>query len=99
MIYDGSLEGLRASAVQVKQLVVDLDSAVDVQSLPKYATVEKQEQSRVWIRYDAQKLPTPELVKDITGRYPVRDLTIKEQDIEGVIRDIYQGGIVGLRGE
>ncbi len=89
LVYDGDLDGLRQNASGTKLLIVDLTMQTKIGTLPEGATVERQEELRVRIQYDPTRLSTADLVKHVAERYPVRDLTIREQDIEGIIREMY----------
>jgi len=89
LVYDGLLDDLKNSASSTKYLIVDLSSDSEIDDLPDGAALEKREELRLRIRYDTTVVSTPELVRHITEELPVRDLTIKQQDIESVIREMY----------
>ncbi len=54
------------------------------------AELVKQEEGKVWLRFDPALTPVPALIAAITARYPVSDLSIEEPELEPVIRQIYE---------
>ena len=49
------------------------------------------EGSRVWLRFNPAQLPVATLIGAVAAQYAVSDLTIEEPDLEGVVRQIYEG--------
>ncbi|GAB4123378.1 MAG: ATP-binding cassette domain-containing protein [Roseiflexaceae bacterium] len=91
VIYDGALEALRNRLGRWRTLVVDLDGVETVQ-VP-HAELMRQEGPRAWLRFDREQISAAALISDVAARYPVRDLTLEEPEIEGIVRDIYAHGI------
>lgn len=92
VIYDGELEGLRARYGRWRTLVVDLaDSSV----APEAPTAElvRREGPRAWLRFDRETTTAAALIADVAARYPVRDVTVEEPEIESIVRGIYLGGV------
>ncbi len=101
LLYDGPLERLKAEYAPHRVLVVQLapegiSSMMDQSSLHAPvidvpgADMIKQEEGKVWLRFDPAVMPLPSLIAGITARYPVSDLSIEEPDLEPVIRQIYE---------
>ncbi|MDQ3328664.1 MAG: ATP-binding cassette domain-containing protein, partial [Chloroflexota bacterium] len=100
LLYDGPLERLKAEYAPHRVLVVQfapegISRAMDAASgsgpvidVPG-AELTKQEDGKVWLRFDPATTPVPSLIASITARYPVSDLSIEEPDLEPVIRQIY----------
>lgn len=44
-------------------------------------------------RFHKDKLKVQDLIADLSRNYEIKDLTIKEPEIESIIREIYQGGL------
>jgi ABC-2 type transport system ATP-binding protein len=91
VIYNGALEALRDRLGRWRTLVVDLDGVETVQ-VP-HAELMRQEGPRAWLRFDREQISAATLISDVAARYPVRDLTLEEPEIEGIARDIYTHGI------
>jgi ABC-2 type transport system ATP-binding protein len=91
VIYDGALEALRQRFGRQRTLVVDLDQDVNGLHVDD-ATVVRREGPRVWLRFDRSATTAAALIADIAARYRIRDLTVEEPEIEGVVREIYEQG-------
>jgi ABC-2 type transport system ATP-binding protein len=91
LIYDGALEALRTRYGRWRTLVVDLSDieVVERVCLP-LAEVVQADGPRVWLRFDRETTTAAALIADLAARYPIRDLTVEEPEIEAVVRDIYQ---------
>lgn len=96
VIYDGALEALRTRYGRWRTLVVDLthagNSSADL-AVPN-AELVRCEGPRAWLRFDRDVTTAAALIADVAARYPVRDLTLEEPEIEAVVRNIYQNGRV-----
>ncbi|MEM8531357.1 MAG: ATP-binding cassette domain-containing protein [Chloroflexota bacterium] len=97
VIYDGALATLRERFGRWRTLVVDLapdDDAQAVFTLPLDGTrVVRSEGRRMWVQFDREAMTAADLIVAIADRYPVRDLTVEEPDIEAIVRGIYQHGV------
>ena len=93
VIYDGALEALRTRFGRQRTLVVDLNQPADDLRIAN-AEVVRREGPRVWLRFDRDATTAAALIADVSARYPVRDLTVEEPEIEAIVRGIYQTGSV-----
>ena len=87
------LEALRTRFGRQRTLVVDLDQEMNGVHVAN-AEIARREGPRVWLRFDREATTAAALIVDVAARYRIRDLTVEEPEIEGVIRDIYQNGSV-----
>lgn len=93
VIYDGSLEALRSRFGRWRTLVVDfIDDAANLPLQVPSAEVVRREGPRAWLRFDRQAITAAALIADVAARYPVRDLTVEEPEIEAIVRGIYESG-------
>lgn len=102
VIFDGALDALRARFGRQRTLVVDLAGNGDAGhaaglSVP-HAEVVRREGPRVWLRFDREATTAAALIAEVAARYPVRDLTVEEPEIEAIVRDIYRNGSAGPDG-
>jgi ABC-2 type transport system ATP-binding protein len=102
VIYDGGLETLRTRFGRLRTLVVDLDGASDDDpAAPPIqianAELVRREGPRVWLRFDRDATTAAALIADVAARYRVRDLTVEEPAIEGIVRGIYEQGSVAAQ--
>lgn len=87
--YDGALTALRARVAPDRTLVVDLAEpgpAIDVPG----ATVTRVDGPRQWLAFPAEANAAA-LVAAIAARYELLDVSIRDADIEEVIRNLYTG--------
>lgn len=86
---NGPLHDLRRKVAPERRLIVDLvaenDSIIDPE-----ATLIKQEGHRVWLSYNPQKTPTPELIRRITANHPISDLYVENPPIEEIVAKLYR---------
>ncbi|WP_075718420.1 ABC transporter ATP-binding protein [Roseburia sp. 499] len=43
--------------------------------------------------FDVNKIPMNEVMEELFSRFSIKDISIQEPEIDGIIRDIYEGGI------
>jgi ABC-2 type transport system ATP-binding protein len=91
VIYDGALEALRVRYGRQRTLVVDFAGDVNGLSTPQ-AELVRREGPRAWLRFDRNATTAAALIADIAARYPIRDLTVEEPEIEEIVRTIYSSG-------
>jgi ABC-2 type transport system ATP-binding protein len=97
VIYDGSLETLRMRFGRQRTLVVDLDGPIDDSAATPgiqlaNAELVRREGPRFWLRFDREATTAAALIADVAARYRIRDLTVEEPEIEGIVRGIYETG-------
>ena len=93
LLYDGSVEAIRERYGVERTLIVDLDGSEEIDGpldLPGMADVQ-QDGPRHWLRFRRDETTAAGAISTLTARYRIRDLTLEEPDIEGIVRRIYEG--------
>ena len=93
VLYDGAVERLKARYAPHRELIVTLaPNGVPAETpvVVEGAELVKHEEAKSWLRFDPERLPVAALIARVTEKYPVRDLSIVEPSLEGVVRRIYQ---------
>lgn len=90
IVYDGSLEQIRAQYGKQRTLVVDFEEQVQDFAAPN-AVITKSEGRKKWFAFNRFETSPSTLIADISSRYPILDLAVEEPEIEEIVRTIYQG--------
>jgi ABC-2 type transport system ATP-binding protein len=89
LLYDGKLETLRDRFGGKRELVVDL--ADDTETIVvQGAQVVARDGRRVTYRFDRRTLSASELIGRLSVHYQIRDLQVREPEIEETVRRIYE---------
>ncbi|HEU0294865.1 MAG TPA: ATP-binding cassette domain-containing protein [Anaerolineales bacterium] len=90
IVYDGSLEQIRAEYGKQRTLVVDFEEQVQDFAAP-HAVITKSEGRKKWFAFNRFETSPSTLIADISSRYPILDLAVEEPEIEEIVRTIYRG--------
>lgn len=97
IIFDGALDRIKGLPGLGRKFLIDFAGDAPIQELSQLfygkAVFDLQGTRRVLGDYDQRKISTPDLVKEIVGRYSIVDLTISEPEIEEVVMKIYREGM------
>ncbi|CAM4397191.1 ATP-binding cassette domain-containing protein [Deinococcus marmoris] len=90
LLYDGALASLQARYGSARELVVDFEAAP---TDPQVPGLELLGADGPRVRYGFTG-PAAAPIARVTAHAPVRDITVREPDIEATIRRIYEGGLL-----
>jgi ABC-2 type transport system ATP-binding protein len=90
IVYDGSLEQIRAEYGKQRTLVVDFEEEIQDFAAP-HAIITKSEGRKKWFAFNRFETSPSALIANISARYPILDLAVEEPEIEEIVRTIYQG--------
>lgn len=93
-IYDGSIDHMKDVYGKQRKIDILLEHKCEIQPIEKVISeyiisggVEK-----LRLTFDKENVDVNHLMKQVLDTYPVKDLSLLEPEVEGIIRDIYQGG-------
>ena len=89
LLFDGALDELRTRFGGRRELVVDLAEEYEDVSVPG-ADVTGREGLRATYAFDRNEMSASELIHRVSGLYRIRDLEVREPDIETTVRRIYE---------
>lgn len=89
LLYDGQLESLRQRFGGKRELVVELVDEEDQISI-EGAIVTSRQGAQVTFQFDRDQISASELIQRISSNYRIRDLSVREPDLEATIRRIYE---------
>ena len=92
LLYDGGLDEIRDRLGDERMLVVDLvETEVPIPELRATRACEvRAEGPRRWLRFSRNDVTAAELIAEVAARYPLRDVSIEEPEIEDIIRHVYE---------
>lgn len=93
LLYDGSVGAIRDRFGTERTLVVDLETDEPGPLVGLQAEEIRSDGLRRWLRFRRADVTAAELIAAVSVRYPIRDLTIEEPEIEAIVRRIYQEGL------
>jgi ABC-2 type transport system ATP-binding protein len=92
VMYDGELSRIKERFGKDRVLILDLEGGTAGFSIAG-AQVIKEEGNRKWLRFNRDVVTASQLINQISEKYEIKDLTIKDPEIEVMIRQIYEKGI------
>ncbi|MDF2630316.1 MAG: transporter ATP-binding protein [Symbiobacteriaceae bacterium] len=94
VIYDGPVAQIKERFGKQRTLVVDLEPNGFGDDLAvEGAETVKREGNRFWLRFNRDVISASQLIARVSERFAIRDLTVEEPEIEGIISRIYQEGL------
>lgn len=93
LLYDGKLDVLRERFGGKRKLIVYFVENYENISI-EGAQVSSREGTRVTFEFVSKEHNTSELINKISTKYRIRDLEVREPDIETTIRRIYEGRLL-----
>ncbi|HEX6385706.1 MAG TPA: ATP-binding cassette domain-containing protein [Anaerolineae bacterium] len=89
LLFDGELDRLRKRFGQQRELVVDFTEPYEDVSIAG-ADIVARDGLRVTYRFEREAITASTLIGRLSDRYHIRDLEVRETDIEEMIRRIYE---------
>lgn len=89
LLYDGRLEHLQTRFGGKRELVVDLAEAYADVSVAGAAVVQRHD-LRVTYQFAREEVTASELIGRLSAQFRIRDLSVREPEIEATIRRIYE---------
>ena len=89
LLYDGGLEVLRDRFGGKRELVVDLANG-EASFVPEGAELVAREGRRLTYRFDRSRLTASALIGQLSAHVQIRDLQVREPEIEETVRRIYE---------
>ncbi|MCM3749480.1 ATP-binding cassette domain-containing protein [Paenibacillus pasadenensis] len=89
LVEDGPLDSIVGKLAPHRLLVIELSETAQA---PEHARAKilRQDGLKVWYQFDKTAISASELISDLSGMLPIRDLSVQEPDIEDAIREVYR---------
>jgi ABC-2 type transport system ATP-binding protein len=95
LLFDGALEVLQNRFGGKRQLVVDFDQGGSSFEIPG-ASIVSRDGLRVVYAFSRDDISASELIRRLSERYTIQDLSVLEPEIEATIRLIYEQNLLGV---
>jgi ABC-2 type transport system ATP-binding protein len=92
VVADSDLKDLVESVAPHRYLIVEAASGELVGYNHPSAEVMQTSDGHLQIRFDRREVSASKLIADLSNRYEIRDITVKDPEIEDVIRKLYRDG-------
>lgn len=93
IIYDGPIEGMKEHFTPYRVLVVDFaDTVADIEM--ERAELMEREGRRIRLRFNRWQVSASELIVELAQKYPVKDISVEEPEIEAIVRQVYERGSI-----
>lgn len=94
-LYDGSLENIKQNYVSSRIIEAEFDELPSIIDIPniKVCDVENNKMKKL-IMFDTCKTDINTLMSTLLNDYSIKDISVKEPEIDAIISDIYQGKII-----
>ncbi|WP_027086231.1 ABC transporter ATP-binding protein [Cohnella panacarvi] len=91
-IYDGTVEDIKRTYGNDRIMVVEFGEKAEPIRIPGVELIDAKD-NRMWLRFHKDEIQASLILNRLTQKYSISDFTVQEPEIEGIIRDIYLGGI------
>ena len=94
-LYDGSLDAIKSNYVSSRIIEAEFEQLPEKIDIP-YVTVSDVDKNRMKkvITFDTGKTSINLLMSTLLNNYSIKDISVKEPEIDAIISDIYQGKII-----
>ncbi|QNU66705.1 ABC transporter ATP-binding protein [Ruminiclostridium herbifermentans] len=93
IIYDGTVEQIKDRYGKKRTIVAQFAQNTDDIILPKGVEIIEEADNKKQMQFNRDEVQVSDVISYLTSNYNILDLTIKEPEIESIIREIYEGGI------
>lgn len=94
-LYDGSLETIKSNYVSSRIIEAEFEEIPAKIDIPNVTVcdVDKNKMKKL-ITFDTEKTGIHSLMNTLLNNYNIKDISVKEPEIDAIISDIYQGKII-----
>lgn len=94
-LYDGSLESIKRNYVSSRIIEAEFEDLPEKIDIPNVTVsdVDKNKMKKL-VTFDTGKTSINTLMSTLLNNYNIKDISIKEPEIDAIISDIYQGKII-----
>lgn len=93
-MYDGSVSSLLKEYGRNKAIIVEFAEVFETElRFDNVTTIKDDKSNKLIFQFDSGKVDVDVIMRQLL-KYKVNDISIKESDVESIVRNIYEGSIV-----
>jgi ABC-2 type transport system ATP-binding protein len=89
IVYDGAIAGMKEQLAPYRVLVVDFGDQAPPVDIEGVESIDG-DGRRVRLRFDRRRTSASALITELAGRFPIKDISVEEPEIEEIVRGLYQ---------
>jgi ABC-2 type transport system ATP-binding protein len=89
IVYDGAIAGMKEQLAPYRVLVVDFGGQAPPVHIEGVEPIDD-DGRRVRLRFDRRRTSASALITELAGRFPIKDISVEEPEIEEIVRGLYQ---------
>lgn len=94
-LYDGSFENVKSNYVSSRIVEVEFEEPLQQISIDNVSISDSENnKNKKLISFDNTRVNINDLMSQLLNNYKVKDISVKEPEIDSIIRDIYEGKII-----
>ncbi len=93
IIYDGTVDQIKDRYGKKRTIVAQFAQSTANITLPNGVEIIEEADNKKQMQFNRDEVQVSDVISYLTSNYNIMDLTIKEPEIESIIREIYEGGI------
>lgn len=94
-IYDGGVEDIKNNYGTIRTVEVEFEEEAQIEGISNVEISEIEGKNKLNKRFifDSSRVPMNNFITELLRKYNIKDVSIKEPDIDEIIRGIYEGSI------
>lgn len=92
ILYDGGVNEIIGKYGKERKLIVEFTENYKIEDIPDVVIEDKDENKKIF-SFNSGKVAMNKLMSYLSNTYNIKDFTVKEMEIDAIVRQIYEGGI------
>lgn len=92
LLYDGNVSQMVSNYGKERKLIVEFETEVEINPIQDVLIFDEGHHKKSFT-FNCDKIAIKDLLNELSSKYPIVDFTVREMEIETVVRKIYEGEI------
>ncbi len=93
VLYDGTVSEMIAQYGKRRKLIVEFEDNYNIDIIDN-VTIDNISGNKKAFTFNGEIVPIKKLLSELSATYAIKDFTIKDMEIDEIVRNIYEGGLV-----